>query len=118
MVVYSGLPTSVLLLKGEFPVCVDVPTPVTGDKEYCLRVLTPCNRWITTRVLKVTTAFTFDRKSATLHIFAFQKTVILIVFPILELDSNMVNWDVPARIFDIYCGFRIVYLHLMATSYI
>jgi len=118
MVVYSGLPTSVLLLKGEVPVSVEVPTPVTGDKEYCLRVLTPCKRWIATRVFKVPTAFIFGRKSSTLHSFAFQKTVILIVFLILELDSNMVNWDVPACIFDIYCGFRRVYLHLMATSYI
>jgi hypothetical protein len=118
MVIYSGLPTSVLLLKGKVPVSVDVLTPATGVNEYCLRVLTPCKRWIATRVLKVPTAFIFEWKSSTLHSFAFQKAVILIVFPILELDINMVNWDVPAHIFDIYCGFRSVYLHLMAASYI
>jgi hypothetical protein len=96
----------VLLLKGEVPVSVEFLTPVTGDKEYCLRVLTPCKRWVATRVLMVPTAFIFDRKSATLRSFAFQETVILKVFPILELDSNMVNWDVPAHIFDLYCGFK------------
>ena len=63
--------------QSEVPLSVKVLTPVSGDKEYCFRVLILCKRSIGTRVLKVPTAFIFDRKSATLHSFAFQKTVIL-----------------------------------------